>query len=181
MDATRAVAFIQTTGSAIVAAVNSPTLTAPQRQERVASLLRQALDIEGIGRFILGRWWRVASPAEQQEYLRLFEETVIRNLASRFGNYQGVRFSLGRSQQRTEDDVLVTTIVERPGVEPFNLDWRVADVNGQPRVVDMVAEGTSLRLTQRSEYSAVVQRGGNQVSALLTAMRGQLQQMQARQ
>ncbi|MEI6159910.1 MAG: ABC transporter substrate-binding protein [Roseococcus sp.] len=181
IDATRAVAFIQTTGNAIVAAVNSPTLTAPQRQERVASLLRQALDIEGIGRFILGRWWRVASPAEQQEYLRLFEETVIRNLASRFGNYQGVRFSLGRSQQRTEDDVLVTTVVERPGVEPFNLDWRVADVNGQPRVVDMVAEGTSLRLTQRSEYSAVVQRGGNQVSALLTAMRGQLQQMQARQ
>ncbi|UPY37477.1 ABC transporter substrate-binding protein [Sediminicoccus sp. KRV36] len=181
MDATRAITFIQTTGNAIVAAVNSTTLTAPQRQERVATLLRQALDIEGIGRFILGRWWRVASPAEQQEYLRLFEETVVRSLASRFGNYQGVRFALGRSQQRTEDDVLVTTVVERPGTEAFNLDWRVADVNGQPRVVDLVAEGTSLRLTQRSEYSAVVQRGGNQVAALLTAMRGQLQQMQARQ
>ena len=84
-------------------------------------------------------------------------------------------------ERRPEEDVLVTTSVERPGTPAFNLDWRVADVNGQPRVVDLVAEGTSLRLTQRSEYSAVVQRGGNQVSALLTAMRGQLQQMQARQ
>lgn len=180
MDAARAVTFIQTAGEAIVAAINNLSVTPTQRQERVASLLRQTLDIEGIGRFILGRWWRVATPAEQQEYLRLFEETVVRNLASRFGSYQGVRFSLGRSQQRTEDDVLVTTVVERPGTEAFNLDWRVADVNGQPRVVDMVAEGTSLRLTQRSEYSAVIQRGGNQVSALLTAMRGQLQQMRAR-
>lgn len=181
LDATRAIGFIQTTGSALVDALNSTTLNLRQRRERVAAILRQAVDIEGTGRFILGRWWRVANPAEQQEYLRLFEETMIRNLAARFGEYQGVRFALGRSQQRTEDDVLVTTVVERPGTAAFNLDWRVAETNGQPRIVDLVAEGTSLRLTQRSEYSAVVQRGGNQVSALLNAMRTQLQQMQARE
>jgi len=165
----------------MVDTLNSTTLNLAQRRERVASILRQAVDIEGTGRFILGRWWRVASPAEQREYLRLFEETLIRNLAGRFGEFQGVSFAVGRTQRRTEDDVLVTTIVERPGMAAFNLDWRVAEINGQPRIVDLVAEGTSLRLTQRSEYSSVVQRGGNQISALLTAMRGQLQQMQARQ
>ena len=180
MDPGRATNFIQTTGNSLVAALNNTGMPLPQRRERVAGILRQAVDIEGTGRFILGRWWRVASPAEQQEYLRLFEETLIRNLAARFGEYQGVRFSLGRSQQRTEDDALVTTIVERPNSAPINLDWRVADVGGQPRIVDLVAEGTSLRLTQRSEYSAVIQRGGNQVSALLAAMRTQLQQLQQR-
>lgn len=179
MDPGRATTFIQTTGNNLVGVLNSNAPIA-QRRERVAGILRQAVDIEGTGRFILGRWWRAASPAEQQEYLKLFEETLIRNLASRFGEYQGVRFSLGRSQQRTEDDALVTTIVERPNTGPINLDWRVADVGGQPRIVDLVAEGTSLRLTQRSEYSAVIQRGGNQVSALLTAMRNQLQQLQQR-
>ena len=179
MDPGRATAFIQTTGDALVGVLNSQA-PAPQRRERVAGILRQAVDIEGTGRFILGRWWRVASPAEQQEYLRLFEETLIRNLASRFGEYQGVRFTLGRSQRRTEDDALVTTVVERPSTPPVNLDWRVADVGGNPRIVDLVAEGTSLRLTQRSEYSAVIQRGGNQVSALLAAMRNQLQQLQQR-
>ena len=91
-----------------------------------------------------------------------------------------MRFTLGRSQQRTEDDTLVTTVVERPSSAPVNLDWRVADVGGHPRIVDLVAEGTSLRLTQRSEYSSVIQRGGNQISALLTAMRNQLQQLQQR-
>ncbi|WP_424814167.1 MlaC/ttg2D family ABC transporter substrate-binding protein [Roseococcus sp. YIM B11640] len=181
MDPGRATAFIQATGDQLVAIINNASLSPAQKRERVGAILRQAVDMEGTGRFILGRWWRAASPAEQQEYLRLFEETLTRNLAGRFGEFQGVRFSLGRSQQRTEDDALVTTIVERPGTAPLNLDWRVADVGGQPRIVDLVAEGTSLRLTQRSEYSAVVQRGGNQVSALLTAMRGQLQQMQAQQ
>lgn len=173
MDPGRATAFIQATGEEMVAALNSGQ-SLEQRRAQVANILRRSVDVEGTGRFILGRWWRVASPAEQQEYLRLFEETLIRNLASRFGDYQGVRFALGRSQQRSEDDALVSTMVERPGSPAFNLDWRVGDVNGQPRIVDLVAEGTSLRLTQRSEYSAVVQRGGNQLGPLLAAMRQQL-------
>jgi hypothetical protein len=98
----------------MVAALNS-NASLQARRERVAAILRRAVDVEGTGRFILGRWWRTATPAEQQEYLQLFEQTLIRNLASRFGEYQGVRFAMGRSQQRTEDDVLVTTVIERPG------------------------------------------------------------------
>jgi phospholipid transport system substrate-binding protein len=180
MDPTRAAGFIQQTGGELVAAINAGGPVAPKR-ERVAAILRRAIDIEGVGRFVLGRWWRVASAAEQQEYLRLFEETLIRNLSARFGEFQGVRFSLGRQQQRTEDDALISTIIERPSTTPFSLDWRVADVGGQPRVVDVIAEGTSLRLTQRSEYSAVVTRNGNRVGPLLDAMRNQIAQLAARE
>lgn len=179
-DPARAAQFVQSTGQELVAALNSSAPVA-QRRQQVASILRRAVDVEGVGRFILGRWWRQASPAEQQEYLRLFEETLIRNLSARFGEYQGVRFALGRSQQRTEEDVLVNTIIERPNMAPFSLDWRVGDVNGQPKVVDVIAEGTSLRLTQRSEYSSVIQRNNGQVSALLAAMRNQIQQLAARE
>jgi phospholipid transport system substrate-binding protein len=180
IDINTAAQFIQSTGQQMVAAINSRQPVAARRQS-VATILRQAVDIDGVGRFILGRWWRTASQAEQQEYMRLFEETLIRNLSARFGEYEGVRFSLGRSQQRTEDDVLVNTIVERPNQAAFSLDWRVGDVNGQPRVVDVIAEGTSLRLTQRSEYSAVISRNGGQMSALLDAMRRQIAALAARE
>lgn len=172
IETQRAVAFIQATGNELVGVLNSNAPVA-QRRERVAAILRRAVDIEGVGRFVLGRWWRQATPAEQQEYLRLFEEMLVRNLAARFGELQGVRFTIGRSQQRSEDDALVTTLIERPNAPPVTLDWRVAELGGQPRVVDLVAEGASLRLTQRSEYSAVIQRGGNRVAALLEAMRAQ--------
>lgn len=180
-DIGRAANFIQTTGQELVAAINDQTRDVAARRQRVAAVLRHAVDIEGVGRFILGRWWRTATPQEQQEYLKLFEETLIRNLSARFGEYQGVRFSLGRSQQRTEDDVLVNTIIERPNSAPFSLDWRVSDIGNQPRVVDVIAEGTSLRLTQRSEYSSVIQRNNGSVAALLQAMRGQIQQLAARE
>jgi phospholipid transport system substrate-binding protein len=180
MDPGRAASFIQQTGGELVAAINAGGAL-PAKRDRVAAILRRAIDIEGVARFVLGRWWRVATPAEQQEYLRLFEETLIRNLSARFGEFQGVRFSLGRQQQRTEDDALISTIIERPSTAPFNLDWRVAEVGSQPRVVDVIAEGTSLRLTQRSEYSAVVTRNGNRVAPLLDAMRQQIAQLAARE
>ncbi|RYJ03727.1 MAG: ABC transporter substrate-binding protein [Acetobacteraceae bacterium] len=180
-DIGRASAFIQTTGQQLVAAINDQAHDLAARRQKVSAVLRQAVDIEGVGRFIIGRWWRTASPQEQQEYLKLFEETLIRNLSARFGEYQGVRFSLGRTQQRTEDDVLVNTVIERPNSAAFSLDWRVGDINGQPKVVDVIAEGTSLRLTQRSEYSSVIQRNNGQIAALLQAMRGQIQQLAARE
>ncbi len=180
-DIGRASNFIQSTGQELVAAVNDQTRDVVARRQRVAAVLRRAVDVEGVGRFILGRWWRQATPQEQQDYMKLFEETLIRNLSARFGEYQGVRFSLGRTQQRTEDDVLVNTVIERPNSAPFSLDWRVAEVGGQPKVVDVIAEGTSLRLTQRSEYSSVIQRNNGSIPALLQAMRGQIQQLAQRE
>ncbi len=180
IDIGRASSFIEATGRELVAAINADG-PVPQRRDRVGAILRRAVDVEGVGRFILGRWWRTANAQQQQEYLQLFQEVLIRNLSSRFGEYQGLTFTLGRSQARTEEDVLVSTIIERAGSPAFGLDWRVAEVGGQPRVVDVIAEGTSLRLTTRSEYSSVITRGGNNVDALLGAMRRQITQLAARE
>lgn len=181
MDIVRATTFVDKAGQELVNAINDPRLNQTQRRDKVASILRSAIDIEGTGRFILGRYVRQASPAELQDYLKLFDEIIIRNLSARFGEYRGVKFSLGRSQQRTEEDALVSTLVERPNTPSFTLDWRVAEINGQPKVVDVIAEGTSLRLTTRSEYAAVIQRNGGRVTPLLEAMRGQIAQLAARE
>ena len=181
MDIARATAFVEKAGQDLVNAINDQRLNQAQRRDKVAGILRSAIDIEGTGRFILGRYVRQASPAELQDYLKLFDEIIIRNLSSRFGEYRGVKFSLGRSQQRTEEDALVSTLVERPNTPAFTLDWRVAEINGQPKVVDVIAEGTSLRLTTRSEYAAVIQRNGGRVASLLEAMRGQIAQLAARE
>jgi phospholipid transport system substrate-binding protein len=181
MDIARATAFVNKAGQDLVNTINDQRLNQTQRRDRVAGILRSAIDIEGTGRFILGRYVRQASPAELQDYLKLFDEIIIRNLSARFGEYRGVKFSLGRSQQRTEEDALVSTLVERPNTPAFTLDWRVAEINGQPKVVDVIAEGTSLRLTTRSEYAAVIQRNGGRIAALLDAMRGQIAQLAARE
>ncbi len=171
--------FIEKRGSEVIAIVNGSESVDAKRQA-VARVLREAVDIPGVAQFVLGRHWRTASEAQRQEYLSLFEETLVRNLSARFGELRGVTFNVGRKQMASEAEAVVSTTVARPNNPEIMLDWRVADVSGNPKIVDVVAEGSSLRITQRSEYAAVVQRGGG-MDGLLTAMRQQLAQLQSQE
>ncbi|MFN6998870.1 MlaC/ttg2D family ABC transporter substrate-binding protein [Elioraea tepidiphila] len=176
----RAAAFIEAQGKALVAVLDSDA-PLPEKRTEVARILREAVDVRGVGQFVLGRHWRTASETQRNQFLELFEETLVRNLSARFGELQGVTFEVGRAQPRGEEGVSVATTVNRPGQPPVLLDWLVSEASGRPLIVDLVAEGTSLRITQRSEYSAVIQRGGGRLESLLEAMRRQLAQLEARE
>ena len=71
---------------------------------------------------------------------------------------------------------MVTTTVERPNSPPTQVEWIISEATGSPKIVDVVAEGTSLRLTQRSDYAAFLARNNNNVQALIDAMRHQISQ-----
>lgn len=174
--AAEAVSFVKARGQEVIAIVNAPGNLEAKR-EAVSRVLRESVDIGGVARFVLGRHWRTATEAQRKEYLSLFEDTLVHNLAARFGELTGVDFNVGRSVMASDDEAVVTTTITRPNSPAITLDWRVAKVDGAPKVVDVVAEGTSLRITQRSEYSAVVQRSGG-IDGLLRAMRQQLAQLE---
>jgi phospholipid transport system substrate-binding protein len=59
------------------------------------------------------------------------------------------------------------------------VDWLVSNDSGSPRIIDVIAEGTSLRLTQRNDYTAYLGRNNNQVQALVDALRKQAAGQQA--
>jgi len=42
-------------------------------------LFREDFDVARLGRFVLGRFWPMFTPAEQQEFLGLFENLVRRS------------------------------------------------------------------------------------------------------
>ena len=94
------------------------------------------------------------------------------NIAAKLGEYKGVKFAVVRSRHK-DANALVTTVVERPNNPPATVEWEVEQPNGNPRIVDVVAEGTSLRLTQRQDYTAYLARNGNDIEALILAMRQQ--------
>ena len=53
------------------------------------------------------------------------------------------------------------------------MQWVVSQATGRPKIIDVIAEGISLRVTQRSDYAAFISRNNNDVSALINAMRQQ--------
>jgi phospholipid transport system substrate-binding protein len=168
----RASALIKSIGDQLVAVVNGPGGERDKRA-RLTAIIDSGVDVDGVARFCLGRFWRTASPEQQRRYMELFHQVLVNNITSKIGDYRGVRFQLGRTQRR-DDDAVVSTVVERPNNPPTNVDWIVSSPNGDPKIVDVVAEGTSLRLTQRQDYASYLSHNNNNIDALISAMRQQV-------
>lgn len=143
-----------------------------ERQAQLEKVVAAAVDVEAVARFCLGRFWRTATPEQQRDYTKLFNAVLMRNITGKTGEYKGVVMEVGKAQPR-EDDVAVASVVNRPGNAPNKVDWIVGTASGAPRVIDVVAEGTSLRLTQRSDYSAFLASHNNNVQALIDALKAQ--------
>jgi len=167
-------AFVKSIGERLVAVVNGPGSNREKR-EKLAQIVNSDVDVDGVARFCLGRFWRNASPEQQQSYTQLFHHVLVNNITAKVGEYQGVRFTMGRTQKRDENEV-VSTIVERPNSPPINVEWIISNASGAPKVVDVIAEGTSLRLTQRSDYASYLSHNNNSIDALINAMRQQVDQ-----
>jgi phospholipid transport system substrate-binding protein len=171
-----AVQFIQTKGDALLAVVNGSEPVAAKKAA-VERLLLETVDVDGVGRFVTGRYWRTATADEQRQFQALFRDLLVETIGARFGELQGLQFSITGPTRRDEESIGVATVITRPAQPPANVEWRVAGEGGQFRVIDLIAEGTSLRLTQRSEYTSVLQRNNGRFAALLTAMQRQLAQL----
>jgi phospholipid transport system substrate-binding protein len=60
--------------------------------------------------------------------------------------------------------------VERPNNAPATVDWVVGQAASAPKIVDLVAEGTSLRVTQRQDYASYLSQNANNIDALIQAI-----------
>ena len=168
----RATAFIKSVGDQLVAVVNGPD-SEREKRTKLTAIIDNAVDVDGVARFCLGRYWRTASAEQQHRYVELFHQVLVNNITAKIGDYRGVQFEMGRAQQR-EDNAVVSTVVRRPNNAPTNVDWVVSNPGSDPKIIDVVAEGTSLRLTQRQDYASYLSHNNNNIDALINAMRQQL-------
>jgi phospholipid transport system substrate-binding protein len=168
---TQAASFIRATGAELVDVINGPG-TPEAKSAAMARIVDSRVDVDGIAKFCLGRFWRVATPAERTQYEELFHRVLVLNVTAKIGDYKGVGFKVGRAVPR-EEGVMVATTVTRPGQAPAEVDWLVKSIDGTPRIIDVVAEGTSLRVTQRSDYASFITHHNDSVAALITALREQ--------
>lgn len=170
-DAAGAKAFINNLLQQLINVVNGPG-SADQKRAALQRLVDNSVDVEGVARFCLGRFWRQASAQQQSEYIALFRKVLMNNVTGRVGEYSGVTFAVGGSQAR-DGGIAVSTTVTRPHNAPNKVDWIVATVGGEPKIIDVVAEGTSLRLTQRSDYASFLGQHNGDVGALIAALKRQ--------
>ena len=166
--------FIQDLGDRTLAVLEQPV--APQRKlDELKLLLDQSTDLELVARLVLGRYWRQATPQQQAEYVQLFKQLVMQTMAERFSWYTGETFEITGAKPVDERDTMVATRILRPaGKAPIQVDWRVRETGGAFLLIDILAEGVSMVVTQRAEAAEVI--GQNGIDGLLAQMRDRLAQ-----
>jgi phospholipid transport system substrate-binding protein len=125
-----------------------------------------------IARFSAGRYWGTASEADQQHFVEVFERWLIITYTDRFKTYSGEGIKVTGSRADSETTATVFSKLDRTsGGSPTKIDWRVRRDDGDDyRVVDVSVEGVSMLVTQREEFSSVIQSNGGTVSGLTKAL-----------
>jgi phospholipid transport system substrate-binding protein len=142
-----------------------------ERLARFRQLFHADFDGPGIARFVLGRYWRSASQEERQAFLNLFEDYVVYVYGTRLSNFTGETFKVRGSRADENGTVVSTDIFGPKGDGPIKVDWRLVTDSGAFKINDVIIEGISMMVTQRSEFASVIQRHGGQVGGLLALMR----------
>lgn len=161
--------FMQSLGEKAIQDLTDAAVPQPEREARFRRLLDEHFDMGAIAKFVLGRYWRTASEAQREEFRQLFEDFLVSSYSARFGEYRGKGFSVAGSDA-DNGAVIVHSKIDMPSSEDIRVDWRLRPADGSFHIVDIIVEGVSMAVTQRSEFASVIQsRGG--VDGLIEALR----------
>jgi len=171
--------FIQKLGDEAVKILSDKSIPLSKREADIRELLRRNFDLETIGRFVLSRYWRTATPDEKSDYMSLFGEYVLRTYARRLGAYGNETFQIMSAKPLgSRDAIVLTKITTQAGGQPLTAGWRVRDANESYKLIDVMVEGVSMVAAQRSEFESIIQKQG--LTGLIEILRAKVSAFPAR-
>lgn len=163
--------YVQSLGDRAISTISKEGITQEDIQKEFYTILDRYFDTAAIGRFVMGRHWRDASEQQRTEFLRLFKNMIVRMYSTRFTDYSDEKFRVDPQVVKTNRDHIVRSeIIFAGNRPPVKLEWRVRpNKDGAYKVIDLMIEGVSMSITQRSEFDAIIRRNG--IDGLLETMR----------
>ena len=148
---------------------NAEVLGYEGRERELATVIPEYFDIDFMAKKSLGRHWKSANPEARQRYLDSFARFMVANYAGRFDGFSGQSFH----SESEEDARLGTKIVKarlaNPEGEDVALDYRLREIDGRWKIIDVYLDGTVSELAlRRSEFMTIVKR--EDIDALLVAL-----------
>lgn len=143
-----------------------------EKDQTFRKLFTENLDLDFIGKYVLGRYWRVATPAQKKEFISLYRELNVQTWSKRFDEFKGKNFIFdGTSPANNPEQIFVETKVPMQEGAPASVKWRVKETNGKLKVIDIIVENVSLAQTARNEYTSFIAKSPKGVEGLLENLR----------
>lgn len=177
VDAGNAKAFVEkVTQEGLVDIINS-NVSQQEKDRRFEKLFNEALDLKFIGQFVLGRYWRTATPEQKKEFIEVYRQLNVKTWSKRFDEFRGKKFIFnGTSPSSSANQIFVNSSVPMDQGNPASVVWRVKQSGNSFKIVDIIIENVSLAITARNEYTAFIKKSPNGIDGLIKDLKAKVQQ-----
>lgn len=175
IDGTKAEAFVKNVTQEGIEQIINANVSQAEKDARFAKLFNEALDLDFIGQFVLGRNWKTATPEQRKEFIKVYRQLNISTWSKRFDEFKGKNFIFsGTTPSNSKGQIFVNSKVPMDQGEPAKVVWRVREKNGQYKIVDIVIENVSLAITARNEYTAFIKNNPGGINALIANLKSKI-------
>ncbi|PSL21261.1 MlaC/ttg2D family ABC transporter substrate-binding protein [Shimia abyssi] len=127
-------------------------------------------DVQIIARSALGPDARGLSSSQLNAYTKAFQGYMARKYGKRFNEFVGGQIDV-KGSRKVKSFYEVKTSVKLRGQSPFEVNFLVSDRSGKDKFFDMIIEGISLRLSEKAEIGAMLDRNGGNINGLINDLK----------
>ena len=130
--------------------------------EVVDAKLAPHFDFTHMTALAMGRNWRTATPAQQQELTEQFKQLLVRTYSGALSRYRDEKLEYKPlAADAAATDVTVKTLVVRSGGgSPIPIDYSLAKTPQGWKAYDIIVGGVSLVTNYRDEFNEQIKAGG---------------------
>jgi len=152
--------------------LTNKSISQNEKESQFGKLFDKNFDVSSISRFVLGKYWKQASLDQKKNFIKAFRNYVVKTYSSRFNEYSGEKLKLvNYENQKNPKIFLVHTILERQDAPVIKVDWRIGKKKDRFVILDIIIEGISLAITQRSEFVSVIDQNEGSIDQLISLLK----------
>jgi phospholipid transport system substrate-binding protein len=131
-----------------------------ERYRNLGPVIEQTFALPLVTRLAVGPDWASFSPDQQKAVIAAFTRFTVANYAHNFHDFDGQKFEIDDNVlTRGEDKIVRTRVIPRNDT-PVSLLYRMHEVDGTWRIIDVYSNGVSELALRRSDFAAALASGG---------------------
>lgn len=139
----------------VVEVLRSPSLTPAARRAAVREVAADSFDLAETARRALGTHWQARTPAEREEFVRVFRDLLEQTYVTRIDEYGGERVEYVGERVDGDSAIVKAQIVTKSGTT-VPIESRVNQRGGRWLIYDVLIENVSLVGNYRSQFDRII-------------------------
>jgi len=131
-----------------------------ERSRKLAPVIESVFDLRAMTAFAVGPAWAGFSAEQQQAVIAAFTRLTIASYASNFHSFGGERFEIAPMVVTRGSERIVQTHLQTPQKAPVSLLYRMHEVDGSWKIIDVYYGAVSQLSIRRSDFAASIASGG---------------------